>query len=392
MLSPLKNLFYAVERQCLRLKRRKDVLAVLHNSTMYIHARKRLMALSRDPRIRLWVYFPSPERFEPGRSDLILNELGARAISYRIAEWLRWDLIVYPDHGPYFRKQCRKIMVSHGVNMGTPKLRTDDYVFGSKGRYEDGTFIYDRYCSANTRVLELVRERFPDLAGIVKVVGDEVADTILELLPERDALKRKHGLDPDRKTIGVISTWGPHCLLQSLGESMFAPVERLLRHYNVFMLGHPNNFVVSGGGDPKWLKVTDELARRGVVFSNDAFAAPELLATADTIVIDYTSMLCYSLLLDRPIVYFENPNLRRRGIGVLSLIREHLHRIDSMETIEQDIETANAAFRPGQYGSISAQVTEHLGQCSPRTLEVMYELLNLDRHPQPQPQTSIAPS
>lgn len=387
----LKKAFLAVEDQALRLKRRKDVLVQLLNSTMFLHARFLLEELVEDPRIRLWVDFPTPERFELGRRESILKQLKARTLPYGVSRWMRWDLVLFPDHGREFRPQSPSVFMEHGIHMGAAKVPTDDYWFGSKSRNAQGEPKFDRIFCSSSVVRDQVREHFPDLIPRLRVVGNAFADMMLELKERKTQMVKKYGQRTDLPTVVLTSTWGPKSLLQSTGRRLIEPLRRLKKTHNVVFLAHPSNFMekFDGGGEP-WRALAAEMNAIGIPLSSDAWIAPELLAMADVVVSDATSLIASAIMLGRPILLLDPADRPLYPVGLLRIIKPEMYRLDDIDRVEEAIEDAKAVFDPARMDRLIDMLIDHRGESRARQLREVYELLSLDGAPESRTRALVA--
>ena len=109
--SYLKSVYLTLERSVLKYKKKKDILFPIRNELMFQYAYEIQKVLESDQRLRLWYCCINP--------DLFLNfpqvriKYSLKTLPYKIARWIKWDLVLYPDHGSCFRADTSKIYTGH---------------------------------------------------------------------------------------------------------------------------------------------------------------------------------------------------------------------------------------------------------------------------------------
>src|ERR1017187_1140875 len=100
-------------------KKKKDILFLVYNEIMLSYALPVYDLMAKDRRIRSWFCFVGEDgRFDPDNIKEIQQKFKGRIIPYKSAKLKRWDLILYPSHGPYFRSRCPKIYIGHSLKSG----------------------------------------------------------------------------------------------------------------------------------------------------------------------------------------------------------------------------------------------------------------------------------
>lgn len=131
---------------------------------------------------------------------------------------------------------------------------------------------------------------------------------------------------PDRPTILIASHWKPYGLLRSLGEEPCVRLAASFPDFNVIQTGHP--WLWEGGHDidPSWQQAMQcSLAAVAGTSANARFAPTSfvepLLAASDVLVADQSSVLTSYSLLDRPILFFDNPEFSFANARIGDLYR-----------------------------------------------------------------------
>jgi CDP-glycerol glycerophosphotransferase (TagB/SpsB family) len=147
----------------------------------------------------------------------------------------------------------------------------------------------------------------------IRVVGFPKCDALVSGHPGRDVVLQSLGLPLNRQTILITSHWERESLLRRLNRRILPAALELARNYNVILTGHPKLW----GKAPcdlaeertRFLAAVDDSVRTAEFLRFVPSANVEiLLATADLLVGDQSSVVTAYSLLDRPILFFDNPD------------------------------------------------------------------------------------
>jgi hypothetical protein len=147
----------------------------------------------------------------------------------------------------------------------------------------------------------------------VRLIGMPKVDCLVDGTYQRDVVLRGFGLDPARPTVLYAPTWSPASSLNQVGVEL---IEGLMtRPINVIVKLHDRSRdprpQYSGGID--WVaRLQPLLASRNGALGLDANIVP-CLAAADVLITDHSSCGFEYMLLDRPIVRIEVPELLARA-------------------------------------------------------------------------------
>jgi CDP-glycerol glycerophosphotransferase (TagB/SpsB family) len=260
--------------------------------------------LQKDPRIRL--FFTSTVR--PNHASRTFAEAGAgiRIISPGRAMLMKFDAYFAAD------------FVWANLPRGTNRIQTFHGVAGKYGnvydRPERSLRAWDRLFFINQRRLNnFVTSGAIDAdSPAIRLVGMPKADCLVDGSLERDAILRSLGLDPSRRTVLYAPTWTPYSSLNAIGEEL---VEQLgSAGFSVIVKLHDNSRDPdprnSGGTD--WVsRLTPILRNSGGHLAERGTITPYLVA-ADVMISDHSSAGFEFLLLDRPLIRIEMPELIAR--------------------------------------------------------------------------------
>jgi hypothetical protein len=192
------------------------------------------------------------------------------------------------------------------------------------------------------------------------------------------------GLDPDRATILYAPTWSAASSINRLGTDFIARL--LAGHWNVVVKLHdrlrdPRAFY-SGGVD--WgAKLAPLLQGARARLADGADICP-YLAAADVMITDHSSAGFEYLLLDRPVVRVDVPEL----LATSNTNPEYVDLLRAASTSVTDARGAIAAVEmglsdPRRLSSTRIAVANELfyrpGTATRRALDELYALIELDR-------------
>jgi hypothetical protein len=207
-------------------------------------------------------------------------------------------------------------------------------------------------------------------------------DCLVDGSLHRDAVLAARGLDPARPTVLYAPTWTPHSSLNTIGEAVIAGL--MDAGYTVLVKPHENSFDPSyeNSGGIDWAARLGALLQDGKgILVRDGNVSPWLVA-ADVLVSDHSSVGFEYLLLDRPLVRIEVPELiRRAGVPeeyVNLMVSASVTVHDTHEVVES---VAHGLMNPGQQADVRKQVAAELfyrpGGATSRAVRELYQLMEL---------------
>lgn len=215
-----------------------------------------------------------------------------------------------------------------------------------------------------------------------RLVGMPKADCLVDGSLDRDQILTSLGLDPARPTLLYAPTWTPYSSLNVMGEELVA--ELMLRDFNLMVKLHDNSLDLdprnSGGVDwpgrlaPILRAGRGHLAKRGTV-------AP-YLAAADVMISDHSSAAFEYLLLDRPLIRLEIPELIARTSIHPEYVALLVEASTSVRTVAQAVEAVERELAdPGRLSVQRRAVADELfykpGTATDRAVRELYEVIEL---------------
>lgn len=331
--------------------------------------------LRRDNRVEM--YFTASE--SPNQCMQIYSEASKplRFISPGLASFMRFDAYLAADFlWLTLPRGTRRIQTFHGV---AGKYR------GIYDSPSQSMRAWDRLYFINKRRLQ----HFIDTNAIdadssaARLVGMPKLDCLVDGTLNRDEVLISLAIDPSRRTVMYAPTWSPYSSLPGLGEEL---VKRLSEAgYAVIVKLHDRSrekeYVHSGGLD--WgARLEPVLRRTGGVLATGADSS-KYLPAADVLITDHSSVGFEYLLLDRPVVRIESPELIKRTdiepiyVDLLSKASTTVRNVqETIAAVDRNFvePTRNSANRR----AIAAEMFYKPGSATDRAVAETCEVLELE--------------
>lgn len=296
MMRTVTRVAHAIDHRLGRAGGRRHVLVELRTPVCKAILEPVYEALDREGRVSLSFTSEYPDRVRP--------LVGARTfLTHAQAEWRRFDLYLNADPwaAARLRRCARRINFFHGV--------AGKYDLDTPAGLPMGLEYYDRVAFINrdrmTRYLA---------AGLVttaqaRLVGYPKLDRLAGGGIDGAAVRRSLGLEVGRPTVLYAPTYSTASSLHLAGESIVRALGDA--GYNVIVKLHDRSL----DGDPRytggidWRGRMHALERPGEIKYVEGPDASPCLAAADVMVTDHSSVGFEFLVLDRPLVVFDAPDL-----------------------------------------------------------------------------------
>jgi GT2 family glycosyltransferase len=335
-------------------------------------------AMRRDPRVR----FTFVASDEPGRAREVFAGAGtdARFVSPRAAAIRPFDAYITSDFmwTRHLKRPCR-IQMFHGVG--------GKYGFDAPSESMRG---WDRLFFVNRRRLaNFIKAGAIDAdSAAIRLVGMPKVDCLVDGSIDSDAVIRSLGLDPAMPTVLYAPTWSAASSLNVMGEAL---IQRLLSlPINLIVKLHDRSRdkrpMYSGGID--WpARLRPRLDRPNAHLADAADICP-LLAAADVMVTDHSSCGFEYLLLDRPLVRIDLPEL-------IATANIHPDYVSLLASVSESVTTAAGAAdavvralghpnaRSADRRAVAADLFHAPGRATSACATAIYEALELDPPPCP---------
>jgi glycosyltransferase involved in cell wall biosynthesis len=259
--------------------------------------------LRRDERIQFW-FTTCDDAWDTER---IFRAAGIhdRILTSEAVRWMKFDGYVNTDfwNMTWLPRRARRVHMFHGV--------AGKYGLDAPVHIAPVIASFDRLLFPNRDRLRRYAE-----AGLIDpdspqaaLVGYPKVDCLVDGSLDRLEIQRSLGLDPGLPTVLYAPTWSPYSSLHSMGAEVIRALGRL--GINVIVKLHDRSFDpderASGGID--WGTLLEQFGREGNVHVAQGSDASPYLFVADALVTDHSSVGFEFMLLDRPVIVIDCPQL-----------------------------------------------------------------------------------
>jgi hypothetical protein len=327
--------------------------------------------LARDPRIEQWHMAGE----EVGRPYALYAQVGVRdrVISRLEAQLMRFDLYVSADFvATWLKRRVRRLHIFHGV--------AGKYDFD---RPDPSIGPFDAFCFVNRHRMRRYRRQGIAPQGGAFLVGMPKVDRLVDGSLSRDGAVRALGADPVRPTVLYAPTWSPQSSLVTMGEPLLATLAARL-DVTVLVKLHDRAFdprpEYSAGHD--WAARLARLEQGGRVRLVRDADSTTVVAASDVLVTDHSSIGFEFLLLDRPVVILDRPEL----LTAARVTARHARWLRQAGRVAGTVEDAVALVRDaladprkgsGHRRRVARRLFYRPGSATDRALQVVYGLLQL---------------
>jgi len=216
-----------------------------------------------------------------------------------------------------------------------------------------------------------------------RLVGYPKLDCLVDGNLKRDKILNSLGIDPASRTVLYAPTWSPHSSLNAMGEELITRLSKA--GYKVIVKLHDRSrspqYVHSGGVD--WAARLEPILKKGGGHLACESDASPYLAAADLLITDHSSVGFEYLLLDRPVIRIEMPEL----IASTNILPDYVSLLaEASITVRTPVQAVAAVERsfaePSHKSSARKRVAEDLfyqpGTATARAVCELYEVLELD--------------
>jgi len=333
-------------------------------------------ALAADDRIE----FACTASEEPDKLHEIYRHAPAslRRIAARRAMLTRWSAYLTSDFTwATLPRRTARVQTFHGV---AGKYRFDAPT-ASMRHWDRLFFINER------RLTNCIRSGALDAESpAIRLVGMPKVDCLVDGSLSRDQVLLEQGLDPSLPTVLYAPTWSPASSLNLIGVPLIEGLVRL--PLNIIVKLHDRSTDPRGrySGGVNWGERLAPLLRPPCGRLAEGPNIAPLLAAADLLVTDHSSAGFEYLLLDRPVVRIEIPELIRNADVHPDYVELLAQASASVRTVE-DVLTAveRGLAEPRVESSARRRVASELfyrpGTATLRAARELCDLLQLSAHP-----------
>jgi glycosyltransferase involved in cell wall biosynthesis len=333
-----------------------------------------LRHLRRDPRLEFW--FTSCDRAWTPHAIFGPSDITERVVTPDDVRWAKFDAYINTDFWDmtWLPRRTRRIHFFHGV--------AGKYGLDAPVKIAPVVATFDRLMFPNRDRLRRYAE-----AGLIDgdspqaaLIGYPKVDCLVDGSLKRTDTLARLVTDPKAPTVLYAPTWSPYSSLNTIGREVIAALGQL--GVNVIVKLHDRSYDVTtrGSGGVDWRRSLRRVCERyGAHLVQDADASPWLHA-ADLLVTDHSSVGFEFMLLDRPIVVLDRPEL-------IAHARVNPDKVTMLQNAASVVRAANeigpavraALDHPAEHRSERRRIADELffcpGSATTRAVEAVYELL-----------------
>jgi hypothetical protein len=332
--------------------------------------------LAADPRIEFW--FTSSDGSWDAARIFGAAGISERVISTARARWMKFDAYVNADfwNMTWLPRRTRRVHLFHGV--------AGKYGLDAPVRIAPVIATFDRLLFPNSdRLLRYAAAGLVDRHGPrAALIGYPKVDCLVDGSLNRQAIQEELGLDPNRPTVLYAPTWSPYSSLNAMGDDLIAALARL--DVNVIVKLHDRSLdsTLRGSGGIDWGHKLDALCRAPNVHAASGADISPYLFVADVLVTDHSSAGFEFMLMDRPIVVVDCPQLiqhARISPSKVSLLRSAADVVAVASEVAAAVTRALAQpfLLSERRRAIAATLFYGAGGATARAATAIYELLEL---------------
>jgi len=291
----------------------------------------------------------------------------------------------------YFRRNHTKVYTQHSNGYGSldKKFISNKYI---KHLVEDNSHsIY--FCNSIGDYLEMNNYALGTLAKQFFISGFPKLDKLFDDQEKKEKpLIIDSGLDFSIKTIVLASHWNPKSLFNAFDIKIINTLCRI-KKYNVIATGHYKLWYEK----PELYKEFEELA---IKYDNFCFLPnvtdnTPLLNSADLFIGDNSSIFIEFCIMDKPILFFDHPDLEFMDPDVKTLYERASFSFSSLDNLDDLVQTAihhpeehkanrkkvvdNFLFRIGNSTKYTIDIIEKLGRISGPNSKEWHKVVELSK-------------
>ena len=243
----------------------------------------------------------------------ITEKLPYKRISRFLSFFIRWDLIIsasVPQRSLINNLRCPTLRIQHGITGGK-------HIEG-KGMFTLGENVYRNNHSGKIRFSsifvssEKIRQDAINLdtqfKNIVRVVGFYRDDLMIKRNKSRDQIREQFGFGKNDKVIFVLSTWGPNCLFNKIGDVFLSEARNCMDSFRFIINIHPMEHRPKPNGVRVWGEYLRTKKKYGFIVHEPTNDWIDCMIASDILISDHTSLSLHGVLLNKPVIFSPFPN------------------------------------------------------------------------------------
>lgn len=356
----------------------RDILFPCYYALMAEYQRDLWEILRDDPRLRFFITLHRPE-IKPGEHDRIRAMLPLPEVSGAWANIRPWDLVILADHG--FEELCTPwrfpvLRIPHGIS-GKSRYG-GEYQYGKRAFASNGRFRYTLMFEPSEVTRNRVISGAPWLRERIAVVGSIQMDKVLAAASKREKFRRDLGFSAHEIAVFVMSTWGEHSLLHTMGDAIIEGARPLLGGFRFIMSAHPMDYKAWPYSVRVWGEHLQSLRKEGFQVREPSDDWLPYMAACDLILTDHTSLAVYGIPLGKPCLFIPlAENLLTEGSAIWNLWKIS-PTLSDPRRLKDALGQTIANYPYERLEQLGREINSWPGQSARRMREEIYRLLGMD--------------
>jgi len=381
----LLRLWWPILNMIRRDRTVKRVLICANNRLMAEYANEAVQFVKHDRRVSTFMTGPEFRLFDKGWIGELAALLKHKYVSYFSARLRWWDLIVFADYqsAERFHPDTRKVLVNHFLG-GGKIINGKEYRFNRRMTYQ-GRPIFTSIFEASEVAAERAIASNPEVAPLLRIVGDLRSDRMLDLRDSRDKIRKEMGFRETSKVVLIQSTWGPLSIMERCGPEIMEHVVRLLDKgsYQFIVSTHPHHWHGPYAEKNPWGKYLVGLERPGLVVIKPEDDWSRAMIASDLVVTDNTSLSATYCQLQKPLIYIEMPDNSIPEASTVNRLYNISPHFKAPADLEKVIEDGLRDYPFDELHKIALEVNSYPGEAAVRVRRELYRLLELSEPSSP---------
>jgi len=284
----------------------KKVLLVSNRALMadYLAEITEILENTIDIKFYLLDYFLDDRK---DAQEYISKKLPYKRVNRLLSFFIRWDLII-----------CASIPLRALINsLRCPTLRIQHGITGGKHIEGEGLFTFGRNVYRNNRTGKIRFSRIfvssekikndaikldVQFKNIVRVVGFYRNDLMIEKNKSRDQIRNQFGFNKDDVVVFVLSTWGPYCLFNMIGDVLLSEARQCMDSFKFIINVHPMEHRTKPKGERVWGKYLRTQQKHGFIVHEPNHDWTDSMIACDILISDHTSLSLHGISLNKPVI------------------------------------------------------------------------------------------
>jgi len=230
---------------------------------------------------------------------------------------------------------------------------------------------------------------------VAALVGYPKLDCLVDGTLDGDEVRQSLELDTDRPTVLYAPTWSPQSSLNKLGRELLPALADA--GYNVIVKLHDRSYDTGrGAGGVDWVRNLECFKDHPRIRVATGPDATPLLAAADALITDHSSIGFEYMLLDRPIVVIDCPELIAHAKVTPSKVGDLRAAAEVADSVAgtlaaMSLQLGEPSLHQRQRQETARRFFYRPGTATARAVATVYEVLGLES-PTPLPATDSEPS